>query len=153
MQVSTTDPRAAAPARARLPWVASIAALGVLWNAYGVLQFVNAFSQTRDSLMAAGMTAQQAGVYLALPGWITAAFGAGVAFGLIGATALLVRQRSAPVLLALSLAAYLLLFAGDAYHGVFTSMPLQLAVLAAVVVIAAVLLTVAVVARNQAWRR
>ncbi|MBC7939959.1 MAG: hypothetical protein H7Z19_09390 [Chitinophagaceae bacterium] len=129
------------------------AVLGVLWNAYGVYQFAGSFTQTLDSLMATGMTQAQAQVYLALPAWIGVVFAVGVSGGLIGSLAMAARRSVAVPIFATSLVAYVMLFAGDAYHGVFASIPSQLAILAVVVLIAAALLGAARLAQRRGLLR
>jgi hypothetical protein len=116
------------------------AVLGVLWNLYGVVQFAGSFTPAGQAAMTAGMTPAQAAVYLALPGWVSAVFAVGVFGGLAGSIALALRRRVAVPVLWASLVGYALLFAADAYHGVFAAIPAQLAVLALVVLIAAALL-------------
>jgi hypothetical protein len=139
---------------ARIPnWFWATAIVGVLWNAYGAHQFVGSLTQTLDSLTATGMTRPQAEIYLALPAWISVAFGVGVFGGLAGSIALLARRAIARPVFAVSLVAYLLLFAGDMHHGVFASMPSQLAILAAVVVVAAALYGAARVASGRGLLR
>jgi hypothetical protein len=97
MQTLTID-----GAASRVPnWLWAVSALGVLWNAYGLYQFVGTFTPAGQAAMTAGMTTAQAEVYLGLPVWIS-----------------------------------VLLFADAAYHGVFTAIPGQLAILAVVVLIA-----------------
>jgi hypothetical protein len=65
-------------------WLLAVAGLGVLWNVYGAYQYVGSFSQTKASLMAVGMTAPQAELYLSLPAWISIVFAIGVFGGLAG---------------------------------------------------------------------
>ena len=120
----------------RLPaWLRATAALGILWNAYGVAQYASSWTQTPQSLMAAGMTAVQAEIYLGLPPWMGLVFA-----GLLGSVALALRRGIAVPVFALSLVGYICLFAGDVWYGVFTHIPAQLAILAFVVVVAAGLL-------------
>ncbi|MFW2357214.1 hypothetical protein [Hydrogenophaga sp.] len=129
------------PGRSGTPlWFWSMAAFGLLWNLYGVYQFAGSLGATTQSLVAAGMTPAQAEVYLALPAWISTVFAVGVLGGLVGSLALLARRRWAAPLFTASLVGYALLLAGDAYHGVFDSMPSQLAILAFVVLVAVGLL-------------
>jgi hypothetical protein len=138
------------PARSRTPlWFWTTATFGLLWNLYGVYQFVGSFSATAQTLVAAGMAPAQAEVYLALPSWISAVFAVGVLGGLVGCLAMLARRREAVALFTASLVGYVLLLAGDAYHGVFASMPSQLAILAWVVLVAAALLWTARLARRR----
>jgi len=125
----------------RVPaWLRALAVFGVAWNIYGAYQFAGSFGQNPESMMAMGMTAEQAAVYLGLPAWISAVFAVGVFGGLAGSVALLARRRVATPLLLVSLVGYVLLFAGDAYHGVFASIPVQLAILGFVVLVAGALL-------------
>jgi hypothetical protein len=134
----------------RMPgWLWGASALGVLWNLYGVYQYVGTFTQAGQAAMTAGMTPAQAALYLSLPAWISVVFAVGVFGGLVGSVLLALRRRAARAVMAASFAGYGLLFAGDAYHGVFAAMPQQLGILAVVVLVAAALL----MASQQAARR
>lgn len=138
------------PGRTRVPlWFWSAAAFGLLWNLYGMYQFGGSLSATSETLVAAGMTPAQAEMYLGLPAWLGAVFAVGVSGGLVGSLALLARHRVAAPLFTASLVGYVLLFVGDAYHGVFASMPVQLAILAFVLMVAAGLLWTALFARRR----
>jgi len=135
---------------AKVPlWLWLAGGLGVLWNAYGLYQFIGSFSQTEASLMAGGMTASQAELYLSLPAWIAVAFGVGVLGGLIGSVALLLRRAQAVTILGVALVGYVFLFSGDVYYGVFANIPSQLAILTVVVLVAAALLAVSIHARKR----
>ncbi len=129
----------AIPAPVKVPlWYWATAGLGLAWNVYGVQQFVGSLSATEESLMAGGMTAEQAQVMLTYPGWMTLAFGVGVFGGLIGSALLLLRRREAVAVLAASLAAYIVLYIGDITEGVFAALGApQVIVLSIVVAIAA----------------
>lgn len=131
----------------------TLAAIGLAWNLFGVLQFVNTLTATPDTLMASGLTAAQASLYLALPRWMTLAFAGGVFGGLIGAAALAWRRRIALPVLAASMLSYVALFAGDAHHGLFDAIPQQLPVLTVVLAVAAALLAGAIAARRTGWLR
>jgi hypothetical protein len=133
----------------RMDWVSTAAALGGLWNAYGVFQFAGSLMQTEASLMAMGMTAAQAALYDGLPAWITVSFGVGVFAGLAGSVLLALRRVVSRTFFAISLVAYVLLFVGDVAYGVFTEMPAQLAILGFVVIIAAGMLWISDRARRQ----
>lgn len=130
-------------------WLPVVGGLGIVWNAYGVYQFAGSFSQNKASLMAVGMTALQADVYLSLPAWISVVFAIGVFGGLIGSLALFFKKAIALPIFAVSFAGYILLFAGDVYYGVFDSIPAQLAILTMVVAIAAALLGVSWYAKGK----
>jgi hypothetical protein len=118
--------------------VTLLAGLGVVWSAYGVVQFVGSLTASPDALMTAGLTAAQAAVMTSYPAWMSAAFGIGVFGGLVGSALLALRHGAARPVLAASLAAYGTLFIGDVTEGVFAVMGApQVAVLSLVLAIAA----------------
>jgi hypothetical protein len=132
-------------------WFNAAAAAGLAWNLYGVAQFWGNITATSTKLIeAGGMTAQQAEIYLSLPGWVTASFAVGVIGGTIGSLLLLMRNRFALPVLGVSLVGYIALFIGDAVHGLFAVMPMQMAILLLVVAIAVALFALALVGRRQA---
>ena len=134
----------------RVPiWLWAAAVFGVVWNLYGTYQYIGTFTQAGQAAMTAGMTPAQAAVYLALPAWVSAVFAVGVFGVLAGSMLLALRRASARPVFAVSLVGYGLLFAGDAAYGVFAVIPSQLAILAAVVLIAATLLGVTSLARKR----
>lgn len=130
-------------------WFWAAAAFGLIWNVYGVYQFMGTFSQTTESLTAAGMTAEQAAIYLALPAWITVVFAIGVFGGLAGSVVLMLRKAVAVPVFTVSLVGYIALFSGDYAYGIFENIPTQLAILVFVVVVAAALLALAWFARKS----
>lgn len=135
---------AAAPRRSLLATLLLPAALGLAWNLYGIVQFAGMAFKDTAGLEAAGMTAAQAALYAGLPGWMTLAFAIGVFGGTAGSALLLARRALAVPVLAVSLAAYGVLFAGDAALGVFAAFGAgQVAILTLVVAIAAGLLLLA----------
>ena len=149
MTALALDPRGArAPA-----WLWGMAGFGVLWNLYGIHQFIGTLTPTGRSAMAVGMTAAQAQIYFSLPAWTTAAFGLGVFGGLLGSLALVARRAAALPVLAASLIGYAVLFTGDVYCGVFDALPGQLAILAFVVLVAVALLASTWAARSRALLR
>ena len=127
------------PARAPM-WLTAAALSGIAWNIFGAVQFAGSVVATEASLIASGLTPEQAAVMTGYPAWMTLAFGIGVLGGLAGSVLLLLRHSAAgPVLLA-SLLAYAALWIGDALHGVFAAMGApQVVILTAVVAIAAAL--------------
>ena len=129
------------------------AALGVAWNVFGLERFFATAFASHDQLIAQGLSAAQATLYVGLPGWMTAAFAIGVLGGLAGSILMLMRRRWAVPVLSISLAAYVALFAGDWVHGVFAAFPGQFAILSTVVAIATGLLAVAVHARRHGLLR
>jgi hypothetical protein len=139
------------PAISKPFWVAAVAIGGIAWNLFGAAQFLGSVTVTTDSLIASGLTPDQAAVMTGYPAWMTVAFGLGVAGGLVGSVLLFLRHHSAVAVLAVSLAAYIALWIGDAVHGVFAAMGApQIAILTSVVAIAAGLLAAA---RHPSARR
>lgn len=134
-------------------WFWAMAGFGVLWNLYGIYQFIGTLTPQGRSAMAAGMTAAQAQIYFSLPAWMTAVFAIGVFGGLFGSLAWAARRAAAVPVLAVSLVGYIALFSGDVYFGVFDAMPGQLAILAFVVLVAVALLATAWAARSRALLR
>jgi hypothetical protein len=121
-------------------WLIGASLGGIAWNLFGAVQLASAVSATRESLVAAGLTAEQALVMTGYPGWMTLAFGLGVLGGLAGSVLLLMRRPGAMTVLGTSLAAYVALWIGDAVHGVFAAMGTpQVVILTMVVGIAAAL--------------
>lgn len=137
----------------RLPrWVRVASVLGLAWNVFGLVQFVLSLQATPESLIAGGMTAEQAAVMTSYPGWMTAAFAVGTLGGTVGCILLLLRRALAVPVFSVSLVAYLALYYGDIVHGVFAALGTpQIVVLTSVVAIAGVLLALAVFARRRGW--
>ena len=123
--------------------VYTIGGLALLWNAYGVLQFVGSLSATPESLVAAGLTETQAVVMTGYPAWMTFAFALGVFGGLVGSVLLLLRNKSAAPVFHVSLVGYVALYFGDIVHGVFAAMGIQQVVILTFVVLIAAGLSLA----------
>lgn len=131
-------------------WAASGA--GLLWNAYGLWQFAGSLSATADSLVASGLTPEQATVMTTYPAWMTLAFAIGVLGGLVGSVLLMLRRALAVPVLVASLAGYIVLYLGDITEGVFAAMGApQVIVLSVVVAIAVGLLLLARHAKKSAF--
>lgn len=131
-------------------WFWAGAALGLAWNIFGLVQFVGSLTQTETSLIASGLTAEQAAVMTGYPVWMTIVFATGVVGGTIGCILLLMRNSLAVPVFVVSLAGYALLYIGDIVYGVFAAMGApQVIVLTMVVAIAAALLWLSLKAREQ----
>jgi hypothetical protein len=136
---------ASTPTSARAPyWITAAALGGTAWNIFGIVQFAGSVMATESSLIASGLTPEQAAVMTGYPAWMTLAFALGVLGGFAGSVLLLLRGPAAmPVLLA-SVVAYVALWIGDAVFGVFAAMGAQqVAILTVVVAIAAALYALA----------
>lgn len=137
----------------KLPlWFWISAALGLLWNLFGLFRFsVDSFASV-EKLMAGGMTQAQASLYAGLPMWMTLAFAVGVIGGTLGCILLFMRKKLAFRVFAVSLVGYIALYMGDIILGVFAAfgMP-QVAILTSVVLIAAALLWMAYTSQKRGW--
>jgi hypothetical protein len=130
-------------------WFRIVALLAVLWNAFGVSQYLMSVGLFGDPM--ASMTAEQRAVVETIPAAITAAFAIGTIAGLIGSVGLLLRKRWAfPVLVVslLALAAlegWIVFLSGalDAFGGI--------ALPATIVLVALLLAWLAWHARRQGW--
>ena len=137
-------------ARAATPvWFRILAVLAVLWNGFGVVQYLASTGLFGDPM--ATLDEAQRAAAAGIPGWVYAPFAIGTFAGLIGSAALLLRKRWAVPLLAISLAALAVLEgwivflsdALDAFGG--PALPVT------IVVVAALLLWLASHARSRGW--
>ncbi len=135
-------------------WFWAASAAGLLWNVYGLWQFAKSLTATPESLLASGMTAEQAAIMTSYPTWMTFAFAMGVMGGFVGSVLLLLRRGRALPVLTVSLAGYVVLYLGDVTQGVFVVMGTpQVIVLTVVVAIAVGLLMLAAMQkRHYFWR-
>lgn len=125
-------------------WLRIVAALGLLWNLFGVYQY----------LMTVGLVpgADAAAVSM-MPAWVTGAFAVAVFGGALGCIGLLMLKRWAKILLLLSLLGVL---AMDLWmfvlSGLGSSMPpAEMGVTCAVVLIAILLAWLAYSADKKGW--
>lgn len=124
-------------------WMMAAALGGIAWNIFGAVQFAGSVTANEASLIASGLTPEQAAVMTSYPVWMTLAFAVGVFGGLAGSVLLFLRRAVAKPILLASLVAYVGLWAGDAIYGVFAAMGAsQVAVLTTVVAIAAALFAI-----------
>lgn len=121
-------------------WMMAAALGGIAWNIFGAVQFAGSVTATEATLIASGLTPEQAAVMTSYPVWMTLAFAVGVFGGLAGSVLLFLRRAVATPILLASLVAYVGLWVGDAIYGVFDAMGAsQVAILTTVVAIAAAL--------------
>jgi hypothetical protein len=125
-------------------WLRIVAALGLLWNLFGVYQY----------LMTVGVVpgADAAAVGM-MPAWVTGAFAIAVFGGALGCVGLLMLKRWCKLLLLISLLAVL---AMDVWMFVLSGLggtmpPAEMGVTAAVVVIAILLCWLAYSADKKGW--
>lgn len=133
-------------------WFRIIVGLGILWNVFGVYQFVTQTFADEAMLLNGGMTAAQAALYAGLPVWMPIAFGVGTIGGLIGTLLLLAGRKAATPVLGVSLAGYIVLYIGDYTEGVFAAFGTpQVVILTTVVAIAVGLLALSRSAERRGW--
>ncbi|HEY0012758.1 MAG TPA: hypothetical protein VGB79_07885 [Allosphingosinicella sp.] len=138
-----------APAPAVPTWFRIVAVLALLWNAFGVVQYLASVGLFGDPL--ATLDDAQRIAAEGIPSWIYAPFAIGTFAGLIGSAGLLLRKRWSVPVLTVSLIAlavlegWILFLSGalDAFGG--AALPI------AIVVIAAVLVWFAGRARARGW--
>lgn len=119
----------------RTPWhLWLVGVVAVLFNSIGVFDFVMSMAQGAAYMKSAGMTDAQIDHYRQMPPWMTLDWAVGVFGAFAGSVLILLRNRLAWPVLAVSLAAFLL---SVAYTYVFTDggkiMGQQMAVTSAVI--------------------
>jgi hypothetical protein len=144
--MATTTAPGAPPA-----WCRIVALLAVLWNAFGVFQYLGSVGIFGDPL--ASLPADQRAAAEAIPAAVIAAFAIGTFAGLIGSIGLLLRKRWAWPALLVSLIALIVLegyivFLSDALEA-FGGITLPLFITVA----AALLAWLAYHAREKGWLR
>lgn len=93
----------------RTPWhLWATGGLGLLWNAYGAMDYF--LSKTRGDvyLRSAGMSQTQIDHFHAMPAWMTAVWAVGVWGAVLGSVLLLLRRRLAAPVFAASLLGFVL---------------------------------------------
>ena len=130
---------------ARAPgWVRIVAALGVVWNLFGVYQYLTTVG------VVAGADAAAVAM---MPSWVTGAFAVAVFAGALGCLGLLMLKRWSKLLLLLSLLAVIAMdvwtFALSGMGG--TMAGAEMGVTVAVLVIAVLLVWVAYSSDQKGW--
>jgi hypothetical protein len=87
-------------------WVVTL--LLVAWEAFGTYLFVQEMRLGPDAMP--GATAYQRGLWASLPAWYFYAYAVAIFAGLLGALALLLKERRSTILFAISLVAMLVTF-------------------------------------------
>jgi hypothetical protein len=125
-------------------WLRIVAALGLLWNLFGVYQY----------LMTVGVVGgADAAAASAMPAWVTGAFAIAVFGGALGCLGLLLLKRWSKLLLLLSLLAVL---AMDLWMFVLSGLggtmpPAEMGITACVVLVAILLVWLAYSADKKGW--
>ncbi len=99
--MATTSPAS------RPGWFKMVAALAILWNAFGVTMYLSSVGLFGDPM--AGLSDAERAAASSIPGWITGAFAIGTFSGLIGSLGLLLGKGWAQPVLIVSLVALLIL--------------------------------------------
>jgi hypothetical protein len=92
----------------KTPWhLWAVGAVSLLWNAYGGYDYTMSMTQGAAYLASAGMTPDQVAYYEAMPVWMTAIWAVGVWGGVMGSLLLLLRNKLAFPVFAVSFGAFL----------------------------------------------
>jgi len=95
--------------RVKTPWhLWLVGVIAVLFNAIGVFDFVMSMAQGAAYMESAGMTPGQIAHYQQMPAWMTVVWAIGVWGAILGSVLLLLRNRLALPVFAVSLGAFLL---------------------------------------------
>lgn len=125
-------------------WLRIVAGLGLLWNLYGVYEYLRTVGVVGGA---------DAAAVAAMPTWVTAAFAVAVFGGALGCLGLLMLQRWSKLLLVLSLLAVIAMdvwmFALSGLAGAMP--PAELGVTIAVLAVAIVLAWLAYSADRKGW--
>ena len=93
----------------RTPWhLWVVGVIAVLWNAYGGYDYTMSMTQGATYMAASGMTPDQIAYYDTMPVWMTAVWAIGVWGGVLGSLLLLMRNKLAFPVFAVSFGAFLL---------------------------------------------
>lgn len=87
-------------------WVVGV--VGILWNSYGCYDYTMSEWKGEPYLRGVGMTDAQIAYFNAMPVWMTADWAIGVWGAMLGSILLLLRNKLAYPVFAISLAAYLI---------------------------------------------
>ena len=92
----------------KTPWhIWFVGVIAVLFNAIGVFDFVMSMAQGSSYMASVGMTPAQSAHYQEMPTWMTAVWAVGVWGAMLGSVLVLLRNRLAFLVFAVSLAAFL----------------------------------------------
>ena len=92
----------------RTPWhVWLVGAIALLFNSIGAFDYVMSMTQGASYMAKAGMTPEQIAHYQTMPGWMIAVWAIGVWGAMLGSLLILLRNRYAFPVFAVSLAAFL----------------------------------------------
>ena len=137
-----------APA-ASASWFRIAAVLAVLWNAFGVFQYLSSVGLFGDPL--ASLSPEQRAAAESIPAPIIAAFAIGTFAGLIGSIGLLLRKRWAVPLLILSLLALVVLEGWIVFLSGALEAFGEIALPLTITLVAALLAWLAAHARRRGW--
>jgi len=99
-------------------WI--IASLIFIWNLLGVIHYLNSIDASVESLVAPGMTIEQAKFFLNVPSYFFAVFALGVWSGMLGSVLLLFRKAWAAPAFLFSTAMIIVSSILDGVHGTFS---------------------------------
>ena len=121
--MSKIETKAASATTTRTFWI--LAGLFLIWNLLGVFHYLTSVNATVESLVAQGMTINQAEVFHNTPSYHYAVFALGVWSGLLGAVLLLLRKAWAAPVFIFSVIMVIFAFVLDAVGGNLSALGLS----------------------------
>jgi hypothetical protein len=125
-------------------WFWIVSALALIWNAMGVMQYLQQAFKT-DSFIAS-CTPEQLEMYANLPSWYTAAFALAVFGGALGCLLLLLRKRLATTLLLISFIAIIIQMSYVTF-----SLKMANAMTPLIIIVGALLVWLSKIATKKGW--
>ena len=121
--MSKNQPKAASATMTRSFWI--LVGIFLIWNLLGVFHYLTSVNATVESLVAQGMTINQAEVFHNTPSYHYTVFALGVWSGLLGAVLLLLRKAWAAPVFIFSVIMVIFAFVLDAVGGNLSALGLS----------------------------
>jgi hypothetical protein len=125
-------------------WFWIVSALALIWNAMGVMQYLQQAYKTESFILAC--TPEELEMYANLPSWYTASFALAVFGGALGCLLLLLRKRLAHIVLLISLIAIIVQMSYVTF-----SLKMANAMTPMIVIVGILLVWLAKIATKKGW--
>lgn len=125
-------------------WFWIVSALALIWNAMGVMQYLQQAYKTESFILAC--TPEELEMYANLPSWYTASFALAVFGGALGCLLLLLRKRLAHTVLLISLIAIIVQMSYVTF-----SLKMANAMTPMIVIVGILLVWLAKIATKKGW--
>ena len=131
-------------------WFSVAIMAGLVWNIFGLVQFLGGVGRTVDDYIAQGMASPQAEAMASYPAWLDWAFALGVLAGLAGCIFVLMRRPVCVPVLAASVVGFVAMMIGNGVTGLFDVMgPQRFWTMLFTVIVSLALLSLAIWARQR----